>query len=244
VVLAGCGRIGFDSIAADAGGDAVAATRCPTPYLICEDFEQLGASGGFGPWTPYAIGTGALIEVVPMASPPPLGGQYSLHAKDTLATAIDDARIDQDLVSIVGPSEMLALREYIWIVRDTTPASVDVEWAADTTSNFGPVVFVDPSTSPLTWGLECGGTGCPNNPLTPSAPAASTWICLEMDIAPGGGTTVYFDDVPAVPTGAMSGVSFQRVVFGLVGFFGASSVSAEVYVDDIVVAHQHVGCER
>jgi hypothetical protein len=54
---------------------------------------------------------------------------------------------------------------------------------------------------------------------------------------------VYFNDVPAVPTGTMSGVSFQRVVFGLVGFFGASSVSAEVYVDDIVVAHQHVGCE-
>jgi hypothetical protein len=239
VVLAGCGRIGFESIAPD----AIAATRCPTPYLICEDFEQLGASGGFGAWKPGQSGS-TTLAIEPMASPPPLGGQYSLHAKGTLVLATDQAYIAHDLSPIIDTSQMLALREYVWIAPGTMSANVDVAWASDTSTNMGPVVYVDPSTSPLAWGLECGATACQNVVLTPSAPLTSTWTCLELDIAPGGATTVYFDDVPAAPVGAPSGESFPRVIFGLVGFFGASSVSAEVYVDDIVVSLQHIGCER
>lgn len=109
LAFAGCGRIGFDSLApsvdaADASTDGVvSASPCSSAHAFCDDFDR---SGGLGPWNALVTGTGSLDVVAQgrispgalrMSLPSQPSGEGPALVATISGTGIDETRVAFDV---------------------------------------------------------------------------------------------------------------------------------------------------
>jgi hypothetical protein len=75
------------------------------------------------------------------------------------------------------------------------------------------------------------------------AQAVDRWMCVETTVSFGARTSVQVavDGIPAISVALADPSAFYNVVE--VGAARADAPGLRVYVDDVVVATQHIGCE-
>jgi hypothetical protein len=221
----------------DLAGDQAPTGRCPPGSLFCEDFETIGQTGNYGQWTPVLVGATAMATVDVKPSPPPLGGQYSLHTTLTPSSASNEAALEHTITPLAA-NELLATRFYLWVQPTTGATTADVIWPHVRTSSAGWIVSYGGMGSSFQLSMNKVGS------LSAAVPVAQ-WLCLEIDIdnSQSGAATVYMGDVATTPRGTGNGpIPVDTLQFGLIGTYQTTDF-VELYVDDIVVAKQHIGCE-
>ena len=237
VVLAACGRVGFDSLVDGAGapGDGTA-SACPAFAVLCDDFE----TGDLSKWTATDTSVGGQVVVDSVEAH---SGTFALDAKIAMTTdgAISAICSQQPTVS----AGMLAVRE--WIYSPALPPT-----------NYDEMIILSNLSSCTDNGTTAYSTlGCDNNNnwetgdsstaglfsyVGSPCVAADTWICIETDYTLGSTPRVqiYIDDALMIDHATADPAPMFSQVY--TGVARADMVGFHVIVDDVVIAHQHIGC--
>ena len=239
----------------DVRGDVArdGATWCPPHALFCDDFE----THDFSRWNrPSGFGAATLgIDSVEVYR-----GSYAAHASMTVdeqdGSFVGSQRYEQKYLPPLG-SGTFAMRAYVYLAEpqaDTTAFFALTHQAAGTPDSL--VITIDcANQSPA----DCGGTQgiavtksafvmdyhfVASTLLTPMA-----WVCFEFVVAiEGSGTgrvTLYQDNVPILDqtTVTLDPGDPPYDAFDL-GYTSTPGTQAQdVYVDDLVLAKERVGCE-
>jgi hypothetical protein len=220
--MTACGRIGF-------GPEADASTQplaCPAFALFCDGFE----SGDTSAWDgAYASGNGALAV-----------GSFAHSGAFALAASFPDpATINQGAAAghniAVMASGQLAVRQWTYASRALTSFEAVL-------SLIGTGYFLNIAGATNAW------TAVENSPaaglvdhVSATPTVGGTWSCVEIDVDFGTRQiTLYVDDAIV-----------ERVVLSdpnpmydqvQVGIPRVDAAGLQVFVDDVVIASQHIGC--
>jgi hypothetical protein len=245
LALAGCGRFGFTSGPDDGGAgdgrsdgaadDAVvldaASPVCPGFALVCDDFE----TGNFNKWSSVAADLEGTIDVT---STRVHAGTRSLEV--TMPSQLNDAQRALVLSVPVQTTGTLAIKAWvnfpialdrfnlIVVLRNpTTP-----QYATLGGNNMMPPVWVVNDNS-------AGGVLTDHNG-TASAPT-NIWVCVEYVFDFGARRVrAYVDGTTVVDTL----VNDPAPAYGeiAIGVPRADAGGFHVFMDDIVIARQRIGC--
>jgi hypothetical protein len=232
VALAGCGRIGFAPWS-DASSDAAAA--CPSTAILCEDFE----TGDLSRWTQSVILPGCMAMV---DTARPHGGAYALEGVVPAGSPPGDYAIACDEIAPIGTGTF-AMREWMngaqTLIDFASPMQVLNEPACGGSQQHYILVACNSSGD---WELSEAYPTLTEQPSATACPAPGSWTCVELDYAFGAPNHIqlFVDDalvIDAVPTSPIAAVSQLAV-----GAANAQPNGAHIFVDDIVVDTQHIGC--
>jgi hypothetical protein len=195
---------------------------------LCDDFEN-----GFLRWTGSYTSTGSLLDSPVRPRTP----THSLEADASPTfTASSAANVYLDIPR--RSTGMIAVR--MWV---STPQPL---------INFDSIlVVIDPGAQYVAVGADTNGTWTVTETVmtslvdvrgTTSLPI-DTWTCVELDYRfPDSGNSfeLFVDDAIAVASNtSIVTPSFTRVV---VGIARADIAGYHVFIDDVVIATQHIGC--
>jgi hypothetical protein len=241
--LAACGRFGFSGVAHDAAANDVATATdtttpgdtgggCPSFALFCDGFE----SGDLSKWTgedldgPQQVTTGARYT-----------GMYGLDSDVGSASgngAEGDAYVAPGNVFATGT---LAIREWVY-----SPAQL-INYVGTLEVTLGPPATASQYVEIIAndvgaWSLSEFGSAGLHDHEGSIATQTATWTCVEVDIVLGSApsASLYIDGVVSTQ-GPMTntGDSYDTIA---VGVTRANAGGFEVYIDDVVIATQRIGC--
>jgi len=244
VLLVGCGRLQFDPLGTDDGGtgdglsmidapDGAIAGACPANALFCDDFE----SGVLiPPWSYYDMSGPSTVTP---STARPHSGMYSLHGTMTQQTAEGQAATIYRFNST--STGTLAVRE--WINQPVPMINFDLvmslrqspRYLSVGANSLGNWVMTEnvPMPAPM--------AGLHDHITTIPAPPVDTWVCVELVVQLSSqkfqvyaNGALIIDDILHEAMPAYTEVS--------VGATRADMAGYEVFVDDVVIAPQRIGC--
>jgi hypothetical protein len=246
LALAACGRIGFtpalverdadidtDAIDADADADAAVSGACPAFATFCDGFE----TGDLSRWTSVALqGTGTFAVNATRVRT----GASALESRAEVAAA-DGARAAPVLRFPLRSTGVLAARQWINLDRPLSEFNVILQFANSMTSQYATVA----GDFSARWvATEDSTAGQRDHMTTIPTPALNTWTCVELVVTfqvPGPRRLEIFADgvrvldaTPFDPAPAYDELSVGIARGDMAGF--------EIFVDDVVLADQRVGC--
>ena len=246
ILVVGCGRIDFgaqvdgrvDVLGDDASGDRPAdafVLACPAFATFCDDFE----SGDLAKWTGARLSTGGTvvvdsarvhtgIDALDATMPPAANGDSAVTCEQFAAQSTGMLAMRE----WVNTSTSLALFNSILEFENVvTCTDVETEYIVVGCDNSNDWVATENSTG-----------GSMDHHGTPCAPS-DTWTCVELDYTLGAAprVQVFVDDTIAIDAAPVDPTPTFDVVTA--GVANARAAGFEAYVDDVVVAHQHIGCE-
>jgi hypothetical protein len=247
VVVAGCGRLGFDAIDRDAPGDGRAfgdgaladtipsAQLCTQTGVFCDGFE----SGDLSRWTGTSACSACTVGASEMYAHT---GSYGLLGDTTGAASVSDTA--EAYVTFASRSTgTLAVR--IWAeaigVADQDAGVLELGAGASDFSH----ALVIAATDAQVWALSeiYGMSDQEVDHATTETASQHVWTCFEIDYAFGAPSEIafYIDDAQALSVTA----SDTAPAFGAlyVGAERATDSGAVMAIDDVVVASQHIGCD-
>lgn len=225
----GCGRVGFEPRLDATSGDAVAFV-CPQFAVFCDDFE----TGDLSKWGPTIISAkGGMVAPTTTRAHT---GAYALEASEPLQTSSGTKA--EATVPLAGQSTgMLAVREWIDAPQPLVGfACVDQVQAM----NRYLLVCGDNSGN---WVVSEAYPSNLDDHHGLAGPSVDTWTCVELDFTFGapGHLQLYADDVLVVDAAA-SDPAPMYTQFNA-GVPHAANAGFHVFVDDVVIARQHIGCQ-
>jgi hypothetical protein len=221
-LVAGCGRVAFDPLT-DSGA---AAASCPSFAQFCDGFE----SGDLSAWTRSDLSPGGTTVVSPEHVH---SGQFALDATMPMQSNGASASVVHAFPPI--SSGMIAVREWIYspvpIINYDSPLNL-----FDVFQHYALVGGANPS-----WVIsENDGSGVTNHFGTPTPPI-NTWTCIELDVTFSPPKfELYVDDVLSVLATPADPAPLYREID--VGVARADIAGYRVFVDDVVQADRHIGC--
>lgn len=241
VLLVGCGRLQFDPLGSGDGGtgdgrtmidapDGAIAGACPANAVFCDDFE----SGTLiPPWSYYDM-SGPATVMPSMVRPH--SGTYSLHGRMTSTSAEGQAATVYRFNAT--SSGTLAVRE--WINQPVPMIDFDLVVSLRQMQRYLSVGANSLGNWVATENVP--GDGLYDHITTIPAPPINTWVCVEVVVqfsAPPrfqvyANGALILDDMLNEMTPSYTDVS--------VGAARADMAGYEVFVDDVVVAPQRIGC--
>ena len=243
-VLVGCGRFGFDSAdppndgrltdgnRGDIGQDGVdgaSSGLCPAFAIFCEDFES-----DLSQWTmTELVGLNASSSITTVR---PHTGTRALESNK-------DASGSSGAACVVGPigthsSGVLAARA--WVYAPVPIENFDlVLGLSDSSNNNYTVVGGDTSVN---WvGSEVRASGSPIDFSSATPTSANQWLCVELVFTFAvPHYDVYVDGTQVISRTALTPSPTYNTV--RVGAVRADNIGFHVFVDDVAVATQRVGC--
>ena len=232
LVAAGCGRFSFDPLTGDGGTSGDGGGGCPAFAIFCEDFE----SGSLLPRWPTVETAGNGTATITTARPH--GGARSLEATVPNTGSSGNGAA----VAPIGPfsSGTLAVREWV-------NATVPIE-NFDLVSGFGDANVKNYTTvggdNVGNWVISEARTGntMPTDSSSTTPTTANTWVCVELVFTFGSTphTEVFVNDTQVLSTNSITpSPTFSYVRVGAVR---GDNLGFHVFVDDVVVATQRIGC--
>jgi len=225
IAFAGCGRVGFDDMQADAGAVS-SADGARRTYLFEDGFE-----GTLAPWNPL---NNAVVDSGP---PAPIEGAGVLRAQAAPATS---ARAEVMLPRSVGPGADLFVRGYFYLPSGFSITDLSLlEIVQPGTENL--VVITSPELGLFTTIDNMGGASS-------YVPPRDVWLCIETRIriadAPIGAVEISVDGVLQFQTSGIDTFAggINKLTTG-VTWAGAAQPDSVVYVDDVIADDvERIGC--
>jgi hypothetical protein len=254
VTVAGCGRLGFDSVTAPADGSNTGsnvqsacggAPRCPSGALYCDSFETVPLTGSM--WNIVQTNGSAATDRSLACR-----GNSSLHSIDygiTSGTTIATV----ETTNIVWADTSLYVRVFAYVPSingpDTTQAWAFVQIGQSTGSSYG-VELTDDGGVVHVIDFEPDEVEQSSTEMWPT----DRWVCVQWELdfpssGSSGAITVLLDgsDVPnlapltALPLPSPS--SIDQIEIGLAIYSSNQAVPmAQMWFDDLVVSNQPVAC--
>jgi hypothetical protein len=236
-LLSGCGRLGFGLLESSdaAPSDVIAAGGiCPPFATFCDDFEA--GPGNFDAWSGRNTDTGSVV----IGSSHAHSGRFALEAVAPPATGSggEDDLYHRFAVQSTG---MLAARAWIYSPEPLVNYDEVIYFTNPQTSQYAEAGSNDEGH----WSVSDFSTaGLFDHGSTAATPALDTWSCVELDYTFAAGAAgrveLYIDGALVVFSAAMD----PSPAFGSVsvGVTRADKAGYRVFVDDVVIAGQHIGC--
>jgi hypothetical protein len=205
------------------------APPCPSYAVFCDDFE----SGDFSKWSSVNQQNGATCVV---DTSRPLRGTYSAHASGNGPAS--PAGADAELISSVGTSD-LTLRFYAY--ASALPGQFGL--LAEIFRNSDNSAFSVGTNGAGAWVIsEVMPGGAATDHISTTLFTANTWHCVETQATAAGRVKLWIDNAPVVDVASVNGVVQYDVV--QVGYPRVpTGATAQVWVDDVAIAPQRIGCE-
>lgn len=244
LALASCGRFGFDAAAdptgdgrlsdgsRDGGTDGTMSGNgvCPSFAIFCDDFET-----DLSQWSmTELVGPGATSTITTVR---PHTGTHALDSQVQPAGSSGAAC----LVGPIGSHSSGVLAARAWINGAVAIENFDLVLSlSDAGNNNYTVVGGDNSVN---WvASEVRAAGSPIDFSSTMLTTANQWLCLELVFT--FGTTphydVYVDGTQVLTKNALTPSPTYNTV--RVGAVRADNIGFHVFVDDVAVATQRVGC--
>jgi hypothetical protein len=239
----GCGRIGFSATAdgqissdgVTAGDGVVPAEACPTFASFCDGFE----SGNTNAWSGSIVMTGGTLQV---QSSIVHTGHYALESVGQPSTNFYAWAVHNYPNLTSG---MFAVRE--WMYAPQPLLATDQVLTLDGNTADGNDYVSISSANDDFWSMAEGDgatntTYASHNSTTPVA--LSTWVCVELDImlaTTGSSFALYVGDQEILTASLVT--SNPGYDFLAAGNAANPGSGGTVYVDDVVAAAQHIGCQ-
>jgi hypothetical protein len=244
--VAACGRLDFDGHAHDAmpladapPSDAIATPDsdagggCPSFAVFCDDFE----SGNLSKWTGEDVPASQTVDAAARYT-----GNYGYDAvvpTDMGAGAEGDAY--RSSTAVTYATGTLAIREWVY-----SPAQL-INYVGTMEVTLGPpataMQYLEVISNDVgAWSLsEFGSAGLHDHEGSIAAQTA-TWTCVELviDLGSAASVTLYIDG-SATTQGSLTnaGDSYDTIA---VGVTRANAGGFELYIDDVAIAMQRIGC--
>ena len=223
VVATGCGRIAFDPAGGDGGGSG-----CPAFAQFCDDFE----SGDLTRWTGSDVSPGGAIVASQQQAH---SGSFALAATMPMRSNGSAAAVLHDFAPI--SSGMLAVREWI----NTPQPIVAYDGVLDIYDVFQHYVLAAGDSNMWVVSENSPGGGLANYYGSPTPPL-DTWTCIEVDVTFSPRRfELFVGDVLAVSMTPADPAPLYREIS--VGVARADIAGYTVFVDDVVQADRHIGCQ-
>jgi len=232
---AACGRIGFsastDGPTADgvtSSDGVVPAEACPAFASFCDGFE----SGNLNAWSSSSI-TAATLTV---QSSIVHSGHYALEAVGQPSTSFF-AWAYHDFPT--QTSGIIAEREWVYAPQPL------VQWEQTLGAYGNEWVIVTGGGNNIWMAAEGNNSGVLGNWESTTPVAQSAWVCVELDVTlatTGSALVLYVTDQQVVTASLVTpSPAYTSLVAGLIT--GSTNNGATAYVDDVVMAPQHIGCQ-
>jgi hypothetical protein len=233
----GDGAVPGDGSSDGAAGDLGRGPACPTPNLFCDDFE----SGSTSKWNDLTIKgkTNLMVDGVQ-----PFGGSFALDV--TSQPNMVDLGVFQSENATVG-----------WTMTPTGLSTLATRFYVRTATNPGSyTLFLGLFANTSGWAVGVDGAGHwvvtqdqGNSPdLTTSvAMPFGQWVCVELIVDPpgvmnpAGRVRLLTDGSTIIDTAPATFTAPTIFEVGLVRSPG--TVASRVFIDDVVLANQPIGCE-
>ncbi len=205
---------------------------CPAFALLCDDFE----SGTTAKWGGKQLGMGATVAV---DGTHPQSGLFALDGTVPQLPSGGAAATVYANLPAAQSSGVLAVREWIYAPQPLIHYDGVVLFYNAANGNYAIAAGDDQSTWVVS---EQSSAGLHDHHSTVHA-TDSAWVCVEQDYVFAGASSkirLYVDDQVVIDaTAADPTPAFTQVQ---VGVARAASEGFRVFVDDVVVATQHIGC--
>jgi hypothetical protein len=225
--IAGCGRVAFDPVGGN-GGDGSVASSCPTFALFCDGFE----SGDISAWSGRSVATGGTV----VASQEHVhAGSFALDATMPMLANGSVAAVLHDFPP--ASSGVIAVRVWIYTLQPLIDYNAPLNFV-DVFGHYALVAGAGPN-----WVIseKSTGGGLVNHFGTP-IPPVDTWTCVELDVTFSPPQFALFvDDTLSVAAAPADPAPLYRQIE--VGIARADIAGYRVFVDDVVQADQHIGCQ-
>ncbi|HEY1816514.1 MAG TPA: hypothetical protein VGG74_29410 [Kofleriaceae bacterium] len=239
-LAAACGRLDFGGAAHDAATrDAIDGTAmidadggCPGFALFCDGFE----SGDLSKWT---------AEDLPASQQVTADAHYTgMYGLDSAVGSDQGAGGEGDVYLVPGQTfatGTLAVREWVYSPAQLVNyiGTLEVTLGAPATAS----QYLEVNANDVgAWSLsEFGSAGLHDQPGGIVA-ATATWTCVELvvELGSAASATIYVDGA-ASSQGALSntGDSYDTIA---VGVTRANAGGFEIFIDDVAIATQRIGC--
>jgi hypothetical protein len=222
--------LGFNEAPLDAGGDVDAAEGCPATALLCDDFE----SGGTAAWSMVDRSPNARVIV---SNTRAHAGAFALDA--TVPTA--GAAGGYACVNKTFPTQttgVIAVRQWIYA---TPPFSFYDEVLGLNQAQEHYIVFGCDHLDRWVASERSPSTGLIDH-FSVVTCTTNAWVCVELVYSLSARRATYYIDGSSVLDFTVADPAPQ---FSLVqvGATRADSAGFHVYVDDVVIADQRIGCQ-
>jgi hypothetical protein len=239
-IACGCGRIGFQDRTGDGGtldgtGDGVVpAAACPSFASFCDGFE----SGNLDAWSSSSVTASTLTAQSSVVH----SGHYALKSvgqpPTTFAAMAEHSFPTQT-------SGTIAAREWVYAPQPL------VQWdgllGVDSgIANGYQYVTVSGADNNMWDATEGDSSSVLGDHRSPTPIVQSTWVCVELDVTlatTGSTLVVYVADQEVVMTSVLNPSPAYNVLASGLAATGATGNGGTVYVDDVVMAAQHIGCQ-
>jgi hypothetical protein len=234
VLVCGCGRIGFTvTTDAEASGDGVVlAAACPSFASFCDGFE----SGNLDAWS----GSSVAGTTIPVESSIVHTGHYALQVVAPPSTS--DFHGWAYLNFPTQTSGMIAMREWVYAPQPLLLWDQVLAIWGGPANNWDGICVTGGANN--IWNASEGNSTMTTNHASTTPVAQSTWVCVELDVmlATTGSTLVAYVADQEVVTASMvtPGPAYDQMGAGLAAVSGNGGID---YVDDVVFAAQHIGCQ-
>jgi hypothetical protein len=236
VVLAcGCGRIGF-SAATDgvtSGDGVVPAEACPTFASFCDGFEF----GNLAAWS----GSQATAATLTVQSSIVHSGHYALESVGASSTSFGAFAVHGFPTQTSGS---IATREWVYAPQPLVQWEQLLAVLSGSANNYDYVTVLGGANN-IWMAAEGDASAVLGNYESTTPVAQSAWVCVELDVtlATTGSTGVVYvaDQEVVTATLVTPNPGYSSLRAGL--WTGVSGSGGTVYVDDVVMAAQHIGCQ-
>jgi hypothetical protein len=249
VVLAcGCGRIGFgdipdggtlrvDGTLPDDGtppsDGVVPAEACPTFASFCDGFE----SGNLAAWSSSWVTAATVTTQSSIVH----SGHYALESVGPPSTSFYGFALHGFPLQTTG---IIAEREWVYAPQPLV-AWQTVLAAYSGSANNNNYLLVTGANNNLWGATEGNGSTDFGNHASTAAIPQSTWVCVELDVTlatTGSTVAVYVADQEVVTSSLLTpSPAYSALTAGLATSVAGNGATA--YVDDVVMAAQHIGCQ-
>jgi hypothetical protein len=234
VAATACGRVGFDPLsgdAADVDGARDGAQLCPASARLCDDFETGTTALWSGVSTsPTATNTVSMTQVH--------GGRYALDANVPPTTMTEFSTVFLDIP--LQTSGVIATRQ--WIFAPATLAGFDeVVGLFDKTTMTQYFVFGCDNNANWTATERSAISGIDDHIGTTPC-VTNVWTCVELVYSFETRHALMYIDSALVLDAMVQDPSprFNDIEVGVVR---ANMVGFHLYVDDVIIADQRIGCQ-
>jgi len=227
-LAAGCGRIAFDPLGGDGGHDGASVASCPAFAQFCDGFE----SGDVSAWSGSDVSPGGTIGATQQ---PVHSGNFALAATMPMQSNGAAAAVLHDFAPI--STGVLAVREWI----NTPVPIVAYDGVLDIYDVFQHYVLAAGDSNMWVVSENSPSGGLANYYGSPTPPL-DTWTCIEVDVTFSPRRfELFVDDVLAVSmTPADTAPLYRQISIGVAR---ADIAGYRVFVDDVVQADRHIGCQ-
>lgn len=232
MLVAGCGRLSFDPLSGDGGTTGDGGGGCPSFAIFCDDFE----SGSLLPKWPTTETAGNGVALITTSRPH--GGTRSLEATVPGTASSGNGTP----VAPIGShsSGVLAVRE--WVNATVAIENFDLvlgvgDAAIDNYTTVGGDNVADWVVSEAR-----AGDSQPTDSSSTTPTTANTWVCVELVFTFGTPprSQVFVNNVQVLSTNSITpSPTFTHLRVGAVR---GDNLGFHVFVDDVVVATQRIGC--